>query len=358
MNTRYESRIAYATLPTMESSSTKKRIWHITLIVLLTACTFYTITEIFTVKIPSKIPKKNTLSSITLPEKILPPPKNTTLLFVGDIMLARGVASSIKKNFNDDFNLFLSTIPEIAEADIAFANLEGPISAQGKNVGSKYSFRFEPRVASALQNAGFDVFSVANNHAGDWTLTAFKDTLTYLGEVGILTAGGGMTKDEAITPSIIEKNGVRFGFIGFTDVGPNGLAVTETRAGILLASDPNFATIINDAKSQVDILIVSFHWGEEYVEHSTRQTTLAYGAIDNGADIVVGHHPHVEQATEIYKEKLIIYSLGNFIFDQYFSPETMNGLAVSVTMNKDGMVSCEKHRVQLSKTFQPRFEAY
>jgi poly-gamma-glutamate synthesis protein (capsule biosynthesis protein) len=290
------------------------------------------------------------------PEIVIAP--DTTLLFVGDIMLARGVANSVKKNFNDNFDTFLETIPEIAAADIAFANLEGPISARGKNVGSRFSFRFEPRVAPALKNVGFDIFSVANNHAGDWTLTAFKDTLTYLKEVGIKTAGGGQTRTEAITPSIIEKNGVKFGFIGFTDVGPNGLAATDTHAGLLLASDPDFTEIIKNAKAQVDILIVSFHWGVEYKEHTDRQTLLAHTAIDAGADLVVGHHPHVEQVTEEYKNKLIIYSLGNFIFDQYFSPDTMHGLAVSVIINKDGMVSYEKHRVQLSKTFQPHFETY
>lgn len=285
-------------------------------------------------------------------------PKDSNILFVGDIMLARGVANSVKKNFNNDYNLFFSTVPEVAQADIAFANLEGPISDQGMNVGSEYSFRFEPRVATVLQKVGFDVFSVANNHAGDWTIVAFRDTLKYLGEVGIKTAGGGMNKAQAIAPSIVESNGVKYGFIGFTDVGPNGLAVTENRAGILLASDPDFTKIIGDAKSQVDVLIVSFHWGTEYKEHNTRQTELAHSAIDAGADLVVGHHPHVEQVTEIYNNKLIIYSLGNFVFDQYFSAETMHGLAVSVVINKNGMVGYTKHRVQMSKLFQPSFVDY
>jgi len=342
----------------MQEKSKTAYILSVLMITITVVGILYGITKLTDSRTTKTLPHDLVANSTMTQENVPPPTPDTTLLFVGDIMLARGVANSVKKNFNDDFDLFLSTIPEIAKADIAFANLEGPISTRGKNVGSKYSFRFEPRVAPALKNAGFDVFSVANNHAGDWTLTAFKDTLTSLAELGILTAGGGQTRAEAITPSIIEKNNIRFGFIGFTDVGPNGLAVTDTRAGLLLASDPDFETIIKDAKTQTDILIVSFHWGEEYVEHTARQTTLAHTAIDNGADIIVGHHPHVEQATELYKNKLIIYSLGNFIFDQYFSPETMSGLAVSVIMNKDGMVSYKKHRVQLSKTFQPHFENY
>lgn len=349
---------SYATLATMQEKSKIAYVLTVLMVTITIIGILYGITTLTNSRTTKNLPHDLVANSVTTQEDIPPPTPNTTLMFVGDIMLARGVASSVKKNFNDNFDLFLSTIPEIAKADIAFANLEGPISTRGKNVGSKYSFRFEPRVALALKNAGFDILSVANNHAGDWTLTAFTDTLAYLREVEIKTAGGGMKKSEAITPSTIEKNGVTFGFIGFTDVGPNRLAATDTRAGLLLASDPDFETIIKEAKTQTDILIVSFHWGEEYVAHTTKQTTLAHKAIDAGADIIVGHHPHVEQVTELYKNKLIIYSLGNFIFDQYFSPETMSGLAVSVIMNKNSMVSYKKHRVQLSKTFQPHFEEY
>ncbi len=280
-------------------------------------------------------------------------PTSAQFIFVGDIMLGRGVATSVKKNMNDDFNELFKNVPELKQADVAFGNLEGPISERGRNVGSKYSFRFEPRTKDALKNAGFDVLSTANNHSGDWTIDAFTDTLTYLQGVGILTPGGGMNKQEAIEPQIIEKNGVRYGFLGFSDVGPNWLEASKTTAGILLASDPGYETIIKNAKAKVDILLVSIHWGDEYKPHNARQTKLGRSAIDNGATIVIGHHPHVEEAVEEYNQGLIIYSLGNFIFDQYFSAETMQGLVVEAELNKDGLISYNKKHVTLSRQYQP-----
>ncbi len=277
-----------------------------------------------------------------------------SMIFFGDGMFDRGVENSVKKNFNDDFNQLFVNLPEIKNYDIAFLNLEGPISENGKNVGSKYSFRFEPRVALALHTAGFDIVSSANNHMGDWTLTAFKDTLTHLAENGIKFTGAGMTKLDAETPTIINIRGKKIGFLGFTDVGPQWLEAKESAPGILLASDPRFSEIVSNAKTQVDFLVVSFHWGEEYKEHNQRQTTLAHNAIDSGADAIIGHHPHVEQATEWYKEKFIAYSLGNFIFDQYFSPETMKGLAVELSLSpRDNTVTVKKFNTTLSKQFQP-----
>lgn len=160
---------------------------------------------------------------------ILPPiviekePEPITLSFVGDIMLARGVKNVVTKYFNGDYLSFLKTpaIEELATSDILFANLEGPVSNRGKNVGSKYSFRFDPLVVPALKSAGFDIVSIANNHMGDWTKTAFEDTITHLRTNDILFAGGGMTKQEAIQPTILTKEDTKIGFLAFTDVGPN-----------------------------------------------------------------------------------------------------------------------------------------
>lgn len=283
-----------------------------------------------------------------------PENKPVSMIFFGDGMFDRGVKNSVKKHFNDDFNQLFINLPEIKNYDIAFLNLEGPVSENGKNVGSKYSFRFEPRVLSALHTAGFDIVSSANNHMGDWTLTAFQDTLTHLSNASILYTGAGMTKQLAQNPTVIDVRGTKIGFLGFTDVGPTWLEATDTRAGILLANDPNFSTIISNARSQVDFLIVSIHWGEEYSPHNSRQTTLAHSAIDAGADAIIGHHPHVEQATEWYKDKFIAYSLGNFIFDQYFSPETMTGLSVVLSYSPaDNTLSVKKYDSPLSPQFQP-----
>ena len=280
--------------------------------------------------------------------------KTTTLYFVGDIMLTRGVESSVEKNFGGDYNKLFDNLVEFRNADILFGNLEGDVSDVGNNVGSKYSFRMNPAVLPALKNAGFSVVSFSNNHVGDWNMDAFKDTLSRLSSANILKTGAGMNKEDAETPAIIEKNGVRFGFISFSDVGPDWLEAKTNNPGILLASDPNFETIIQNAKTKCDVLIVSFHFGVEYeLTHNNRQESLAHSAIDNGADMVVGGHPHVMEDIEEYKGKTIVYSLGNFIFDQYFSDNTMKGMLFETTFSGTNLIKTEQKIITLNKYFQP-----
>jgi len=252
--------------------------------------------------------------------KTVPQIKPTTLFFVGDMMLTRGVKSSVMKNFGGDYNKLFENLAPLKDADILFANLEGDVSDVGNNVGSKYSFRMDTEVLSAIKNAGFDIVLFANNHVGDWNISAFKDTLARLNENEILKTGAGVNKADAEDPTIIEKNGTKFGFLGFTDVGPNWLEAKTNNPGILLASDPNFENIIKNAKTKCDVLIVSFHFGVEYkLVHNQRQEFLAHTAIDNGADMIIGTHPHVMEDIENYKGKTIVYSLGNFIFDLFES---------------------------------------
>ncbi len=291
----------------------------------------------------------------TLPKKETSGKGSVSLIFVGDIQMDRGVRTQVEKNFGGNYNSFLSTVPLIKSSDIAFGNLEGPISDKGSNHGSAYSFRMDPQVAPALAGAGFDVLNIANNHAGDWGKEAFVDTLERLTRAGIAYTGGGMTRSEAEKPTIITREDTRIGFLGFSDVGPSWLTVGSSTPGILLASDPRRDTIISEAKRQVDMLVVSFHFGDEYQRNpSERQRTLARKAIEAGADIVTGHHPHVVEGTELYNGGLIAYSLGNFIFDQAFSPETMEGLALSVRLTDGSITTIEKYLVTLNEHFQPQ----
>jgi poly-gamma-glutamate synthesis protein (capsule biosynthesis protein) len=133
------------------------------------------------------------------------------------------------------------------------------------------------------------------------------------------------------------------------------MKATDDRAGVLLANDPNLSKIIADAKAQVDILVVSFHFGVEYSPANTRQKQLAHAAIDAGADIVVGGHPHVMQRVETYNGKPIFYSLGNFIFDQYFSPYTLEGMVAEVSIDpKTKQLTPSEQVVPISKQFVPQ----
>jgi poly-gamma-glutamate synthesis protein (capsule biosynthesis protein) len=276
-----------------------------------------------------------------------------TLGFVGDMMFDRGVKTSVIKNFDGDYNKILSEAPELKNPDIMFGNLEGPVSDKGTKVGSIYSFRMDPKVINTIKDAGFDIVSFANNHVGDYSTPAFLDTIGRLKEANILFTGAGENYSEASKTTIIERDGIRIGYLGVSDVGPEFMKAEETKPGIVLANDKNLDTLVKNAKASVDVLVVSIHWGDEYKPHNKRQETLAKRLIDNGADIIAGHHPHVPQDVEKYKDGLIIYSLGNFVFDQYFSSETMGGLYAKVIITKDGIKSHEEIPFKLNDKYQP-----
>ncbi|MEK7572585.1 MAG: CapA family protein [Patescibacteria group bacterium] len=277
-----------------------------------------------------------------------------TLLFGGDVMLDRGVKNSVNKNFNGDYSVLFKNLDILKNADIAFINLEGPASDQGKDRRNLYSFRMDPSIIPALRGAGISILSLANNHIGDWGRNAFSDTITGLKENEILYIGGGMNDKEAEQPVVIEKYGMKIGYLAFSDTGPNWMKADENNPGILLANNPRFEKIITSAAKQVNFLIVSFHFGDEYkTKHNQRQEYLAHLAIDNGAKIIIGTHSHLIQDTEIYKNGFIAYSLGNFIFDQYFSENTMQGMLLEIKLNRDGTMLINKNTVKLNKAFQP-----
>ena len=290
-------------------------------------------------------------------------PDFITLNFSGDIMMDRGVRNSVIKNFNNDYGALFENLEFLKKADIAFANLEGTASDQGVDGKNLYSFRMDPTVVPALAGAGFDIVSMANNHVGDWGRASFVDTLARLKENQILYAGAGTTA-EAEQPTIIEKHGVKIGFLAFSDVGPNWMKATESQAGLLLASNPRFDEIVSNASKQVDHLVVSFHWGDEYkTVHNARQEYLAHKAADAGAKLVIGHHPHVMQDVEVYSPadcmqdscvSYIAYSLGNFIFDQGFSVNTMQGMNLQIKLGRDGTMTAQKNTIKLSPYFQPQ----
>ena len=281
-------------------------------------------------------------------------PQTLTFGFVGDIMLDRDVRASVNKNFAGDYSRLFANAKFLGQPDITFANLEGPVSDTGTNKHNLYSFRMDPKVIPVLKNAGVDVVSFANNHVEDWRAPAFNDTLKRLSDAGILACGAGLTKADAVKPAIIQQNGYKVGFICFSDVGPNSFAATATSSGILLASDPDFDSIITKAKSQVDDLVVSFHSGIEYKPiHNTRQEQIFKRAVDNGADIVVGAHPHVAEDIQTYKGVTMMYSLGNFIFDQPFSKETMQGLFITATLKDKVFTDITPHTVLLDKHYTP-----
>ncbi|MBI1975643.1 MAG: CapA family protein [Candidatus Vogelbacteria bacterium] len=277
-----------------------------------------------------------------------------SLVFVGDIMMDRGVRARID-SAGGDYRTIFSSSEYLGRADIAFANLEGPLSNRGYDLGGAYSFRMDPKAMDALSGAGFDVVSVANNHSGDWGRGAFEDTLVRLKAAGIESAGGGTSRLEAKRPRIIERGGTRVAFLAFSDLGPAWLSEDIDSSYMLTASDPDYSSIITAAANESDTLVVSIHFGDEYEQEPTRrQRELAHAAIDAGARIVIGHHPHVIQPIEEYNGGVIAYSLGNFIFDQDFSEETKTGMALEVLLKKDTIVRVNPRLTRTNENYQPQ----
>ena len=283
------------------------------------------------------------------------PDEEYTLLFAGDIMTDRGIREMVEKHGGGDYFFpFTGIAKEIQDADVAFGNLEGPVSDQGKKQGSLYSFRMDPASIKTLYDVGFDAVSVANNHIGDYGRDAFEDTLRRLRYAEIASLGAGWNKSEALRVRVIERVGKRIGFLAFSDVGPQWLAAGDTTSGIAIASKDAVQNAVRQSRDKADILVVSFHFGEEYETHSrARQQDLARAAIDAGADIVVGHHPHVVQEIEQYKGGVIAYSLGNLIFDQAFSPETKEGVLIKVHVKGKQIEQIERIPLLFNEYFQP-----
>lgn len=273
-----------------------------------------------------------------------------TLGFVGDIMLDRGVLYKLNKYGGGDFYFpFLRIYEELRKYDILFGNLEGPISDKGINQGSMYSFRMDPRAADALKFAGFDIVSVANNHANDWGHEAYLDTFARLDSAGINYVGGGVNFEEVWKIKIIEKNNLKVAFVAASQFGnpKNLMAVIDGE---------KIKEALKEAKENADIAVISLHFGDEYKEEpNDYQRKIAEMSVENGADLVIGHHPHVIENLEKYRNSYIAYSLGNFIFDQYFSLETMQGGVLDVKIKNKKIEGATLRTVKLNSMYQPAF---
>ncbi len=248
---------------------------------------------------------------------------NLQILIVGDMMLDRNVRNIIDKKSFDKF--FINIKKLVQSVDIAVANLEGTFtvnpSVTTDLINKDLKFTFNPNLAPALEDLGFDVLGLANNHSYNFGKEGLESTRRYIGSAGMLYYGDPFNKDEIST--IIIKNGVKVGFVGFHEFNYTDF-------------DKVFFEVAK-LRKEVDVLIVSPHWGVEYQkEPTTRMVEWAHQFIDYGADAVIGAHPHIVGSIETYKGKKIYYSLGNFVFDQYFSEATMNGLAVKISIEKFG----------------------
>lgn len=256
-------------------------------------------------------------------------PPITRLVFGGDIMLTRGVAQ-IAKQKNDPASPLADLADFFSAADIAFANLESPFTDKAKPTQSGMVFHTSPDMAEALTTAGIDIVSTANNHARDSGAYGIDFTLDLLHNNGIASVGTGHTPAEAHAGTVLTRNGVRFGFLAYTFDQSNGNH-TDIDPRVPTMDISTLQADIAAIQPRCDVVIVSMHAGTEYATtpHPS-QRSFAHAAIDAGAKIIVGHHPHVVQPWENYASGVIFYSLGNLVFDQFQRVETQHGQLAEV----------------------------
>jgi poly-gamma-glutamate capsule biosynthesis protein CapA/YwtB (metallophosphatase superfamily) len=242
------------------------------------------------------------------------PQDEITIAAVGDIMLG-GRAEPFLNEFGPGYP-FAEVMPVLEKADIAAGNLESPISTRGRAVeNKKFTLRAGEVAARALKSAGIGVVTLANNHALDFGPLALRDTLASLDENGILYTGAGMDLDDARAPAIVKIKGRTLAFLAYSLTFPLDFFASAGRPGTAPGYAEYVKADIEKVRPRADLVIVSFHWSSELLTAAKDyQIKLGRQAVDWGADLVLGHHPHVLQELEVYKGRLIAYSLGNFVF--------------------------------------------
>ncbi|WP_202710754.1 CapA family protein [Sporosalibacterium faouarense] len=255
---------------------------------------------------------------------------------VGDILLARGVKDRINQK---GIEYPYEKVEEILhKKDIVLGNLEGPIyeGDYGVYKAPYLVFKGVKENVPALKQAGFNILNLANNHSMDYGSHGLSNTMDMLERYDIKYMGAGENYLDARKPLIINKKGMKIGFLGYSIFPPEGYIYLANKADIARVDFDKLEVEIKSAKEKCDFLIASFHWGNEYENYpSENQKMLAHMAVDSGADIIIGHHPHVLQGIEKYKNKYIFYSLGNFIFDRQIHQETDKSIILNISIEKN-----------------------
>lgn len=264
------------------------------------------------------------------PETLLPRGPRTKLTFIGDIIFGRFVQVAMDRR-DDPASPFRSIAGEVQKADITIGNLECSLtdSFEQPEVADPQTFRFKTwtKTIAGLELADIDILSRANNHSFDFGPIGMDDTTRTLEAAGIKHFGIGQTLQIAREPALQRVGDLSFAFLGYNGIGQIWNGATPDTAGTSPMIENHVRDDIARAAAAGHIVLPFFHWGVEYVAHPTdEQRRFAHAAIDAGAAAVIGSHPHWVQAIETYKGKPIIYSLGNFVFDQAWSRETTEGL--------------------------------
>jgi poly-gamma-glutamate synthesis protein (capsule biosynthesis protein) len=272
----------------------------------------------------------------------LDPAKLRTIVATGDVIPARRVDQQIRLRGNDFAYPLSGTADILRRADLTVVNLEAPLIEDCPPHEEGFVFCGQPGFAAALASAGVDIATLENNHIGNYGPEGLDATKGLLTSEGIAWA-------DAFTPAVLEVRGLRFAFVAFNGVGGS---FDRELIGRQIAA----------AREQADVVIAAFHWGAEYVTipqaapgiANDNPVEIAHLAVDAGADLVVGNHPHWVQGLEVYKDKLIAYAHGNFIVDQMWSRETTIGVIGRYTFYDTKLVDAEFLPVIIEDSARPR----
>ncbi len=258
----------------------------------------------------------------------------TTIMLAGDVMLGRTVMTKSLDSSNPNYP-FEKVSNELNEADIVFVNLENPIVSNCPRSSEDLIFCTKPAMVEGLITAGVNIVNLANNHTRNYGENGLSETIEILDEKEISMTGLG----ELVAHEI---KGIKYGFLGFDFISKT--------------PKENDYELVAESAGEVDVLIVSVHWGAEYRRKPVEiRKQWAKQLVEAGADVVVGHGPHWVQETEHINEKPVYYSLGNFIFDQMWSEETKTGLVMKLTFRDGELIKEEKLPTYMSSWAQPEF---
>lgn len=257
--------------------------------------------------------------------------------FVGDIMLGRSIKTKSELNnyegiFKDVSYLWKDS--QYVSGNVESALLDNP--EEFKKSDKEIHLYAETKVANLLKNNGFTMANLSNNHLGDFGREGVLSTINAVKMAGLNYVGAGENINDAATYDIQDVNGIKVATIGISDIVPKDFSANRTQAGILSTMYPSYNRLVYEASQEADLVVVNLHWGIEYgVDETEEQEKIAKALIDAGADVIIGSHPHVLQPIQTYKDGIIFYSMGNFVFDQGWS-RTKDSMVLNYYINENG----------------------
>ncbi len=294
---------------------------------------------------PTPIPPLSLAGLFHPAAPVAPDPSHLrTLIATGDFIPAREVNVQAGRR-NDFLWTVRPTADFVRNADLTFVNLETPLFTGCRATDQGFQFCGDARHVEALKAIGADVVNLANNHLGNYGPAGTQATAGLLAESGMATCGLG-------PPAVLDVRGIKFAFVGY-----NGVGVPVDR--------PAMVAGIKQARALADVVVVQFHWGKEYerqplpdpgVPTPDDPVQLGHLAVDAGADLVIGNHPHWYQGIEIYRNRLITYAHGNYVFDQMWSEETREGVIGTYTFYDNHLVAASWKPIRIYDYGQARFE--